>query len=472
MVDPSHCQVGFLVLSLPVAFCRFRVSTYRQLAFFTLRRYTIITESKSSSRGNLKSLAESDPQIEGLIREEDERQKSNLELIASENFASKAVMEATGSCLTNKYAEGYPGDRYYGGCQVMDKIESLGRKRAKELFGAEHANLQPHSGSQANQAIYFSFVPEGGKILAMNLNHGGHLTHGSQVNVSGKQFQFFHYGLDRESERINYREVADLARRHSPDLIVAGASAYPREIDFEKFGRIADEVDALLMVDMAHIAGLVAADLHPDPVPVADFVTGTTHKTLRGPRGGIILCKGKYRRQVDKAVFPGLQGGPLMHVIAAKAVSLKDSAGEKFARYQAMIIENAKTLAAGLRERDFKLVTGGTDNHLLLVDLRDREITGREAEKVLEEAGMTVNKNPVPYDFRPPKETSGIRLGTPAVTTLGMGKEEMLAIAEFIDQVLARPNDRETIETVKEEVSCLMEGYRENKPTGLSVEKG
>ncbi|AFV12867.1 serine hydroxymethyltransferase GlyA [Thermacetogenium phaeum DSM 12270] len=384
----------------------------------------------------LEWLERTDPEIAALIRRERNRQEWKIELIASENFTSPAVMEAQGTVLTNKYAEGYPGRRYYGGCEYVDQVEDLARERAKLLFGAEHVNVQPHSGAQANTAVYFAALKPGDTVLGMDLAHGGHLTHGSPVNISGKYFNFIPYGVSRETGTIDYEEVRELALRHQPKMIVAGASAYPRIIDFEAFREIADQVGALLMVDMAHIAGLVAAGLHPSPVPLADFVTTTTHKTLRGPRGGMILCKQEYAEAVDKAVFPGIQGGPLMHVIAAKAVALQEALQPEFKDYQKRVVANAKALAASLMEHGYDLVSGGTDNHLMLVDLRSKHMTGKEAERRLDEVGITVNKNAVPDDPKGPFITSGIRIGTPAVTSRGFDAEAMKEIAQIIDITL------------------------------------
>lgn len=366
-----------------------------------------------------------------------------IELIASENFASKAVMEAMGSVFTNKYAEGYPGKRYYGGCQNVDVAENLARDRAKEIFGAEHANVQPHSGAQANMSVYFTVLNPGDTILGMNLSHGGHLTHGSPVNFSGKMYNIVPYGVN-ENGYIDYDEVEKIALECKPKIIVAGASAYPRTIDFKRFREIADKVSAYLMVDMAHIAGLVAAGLHPSPVPYADFVTTTTHKTLRGPRGGMILCKEKYAKDLDKSVFPGVQGGPLMHVIAGKAVCFKEALTPEFKEYQNQIVKNAKVLAKELMNRGFKLVSGGTDNHLMLVDLTNKGVTGKDAEAMLDEVGITVNKNTIPFDKQKPNIASGIRIGTPAMTTRGMKEEEMKTIAELIDRTI-KGEDKEKI---------------------------
>lgn len=381
-----------------------------------------------------------DNEIYEAIKKEEKRQNEKIELIASENFASKAVMEAMGSVFTNKYAEGYPGKRYYGGCENVDVAENLARDRAKQLFGAEHANVQPHSGAQANMTVYFSVLNPGDTILGMNLAHGGHLTHGSPVNFSGKLYNIVPYGVDKNGY-IDYEELERIALECKPKIIVAGASAYPRIIDFERFRKIADMVGAYLMVDMAHIAGLVAAGLHPNPVPYSDFVTTTTHKTLRGPRGGMILCKEKYAKVIDKALFPGIQGGPLMHVIAGKAVAFKEALTDDFKEYQKQIIKNAKVLAEELVNRGYKLVSGGTDNHLMLVDLTNKNITGKEAEALLDRVGITVNKNAIPFDTQKPNITSGIRIGTPAMTTRGMKEEEMKEIARLIDMALSGENE-------------------------------
>ncbi|MCL4441953.1 MAG: serine hydroxymethyltransferase [Firmicutes bacterium] len=383
-----------------------------------------------------------DPEVAEAIAKEKHRQQHNIELIASENFVSVAVMAAQGAVLTNKYAEGYPGKRYYGGCEYVDIVETLAIERAKKLFDAEHANVQPHSGAQANMSVYFAMLKPGDKVLGMNLSHGGHLTHGSPVNMSGKYYNFAAYGVEEDTGRINYEKVFALAFQHKPKMIVAGASAYPRIIDFVQLKEIAEEVGAMLMVDMAHIAGLVAVGLHPTPVPHADFVTTTTHKTLRGPRGGMILCKQKYAAAIDKSVFPGIQGGPLMHVIAAKAVALKEALTPEFKDYQEQVVKNAKALASALTKRNFNLVSGGTDNHLMLVDLRNKDITGKEAEKILDRVGVTVNKNSIPFDPQSPQITSGIRIGTPAATSRGMKEEAMELVAEIIDTSIAhRDND-------------------------------
>ncbi|MGD6857372.1 serine hydroxymethyltransferase [Bacillus infantis] len=389
----------------------------------------------------MKHLAQQDEQVFQSIQDELKRQRTKIELIASENFVSEAVMEAQGSVLTNKYAEGYPGRRYYGGCEHVDVTENLARDRAKQIFGAEHANVQPHSGAQANMAVYFTILETGDTVLGMNLSHGGHLTHGSPVNFSGIQYNFVEYGVDKDTHRINYDDVLEKAREHKPKLIVAGASAYPREIDFKRFREIADEVGAYLMVDMAHIAGLVAAGLHQNPVPYADFVTTTTHKTLRGPRGGMILCREEFAKKIDKSIFPGIQGGPLMHVIAAKAVAFGEALQDSFKDYAQNIINNAKALGEGLKEEGIDLVSGGTDNHLLLIDLRSLGLTGKVAEKVLDEIGITVNKNTIPFDPESPFVTSGIRIGTAAVTSRGFGEKEMKEIASLIAFTLKNHED-------------------------------
>ncbi|AGA70836.1 glycine/serine hydroxymethyltransferase [Desulfitobacterium dichloroeliminans LMG P-21439] len=383
-----------------------------------------------------------DPEVAEAIAQEEGRQRNKIELIASENFVSRAVMAAQGSVLTNKYAEGYPGKRYYGGCEYVDIVEDLARERVKKLFGAEHANVQPHSGAQANTAVYFAILKPGDTVLGMNLSHGGHLTHGSPVNLSGMYYNFVAYGVNPETELIDYDEVRKLALENKPKLIVAGASAYPRQIDFAQLRKIADEAGALLMVDMAHIAGLVAAGLHQNPVPYAHFVTTTTHKTLRGPRGGLILCKEEFAKAIDKAIFPGIQGGPLMHVIAAKAVAFGEALKPEFIEYQKRIVENAKVLASALADKGFRLVSGGTDNHLMLVDVRPKGLTGKEAEAILDEVGITVNKNTIPYDTASPTVTSGIRIGTPAVTSRGMDAEAMKKIAEAIDSALSERNEK------------------------------
>lgn len=411
--------------------------------------------SKLSENSALSAIAQEDPQVYEAIQKELKRQRTKIELIASENFVSEAVMEAQGSVLTNKYAEGYPGRRYYGGCEYVDIAEDLARDRAKQIFGAEHANVQPHSGAQANMAVYFTILEHGDTVLGMNLSHGGHLTHGSPVNFSGVQYNFVEYGVDKESHRINYEDVRQKALEHKPKLIVAGASAYPRVIDFEKFREIADEVGAYFMVDMAHIAGLVAAGLHPNPVPYADFVTTTTHKTLRGPRGGMILCKEKFAKSIDKSVFPGIQGGPLMHVIAAKAVAFGEVLRADFKDYAKLIMENANRLAESLKEEGVNLVSGGTDNHLLLLDVRSLGLTGKDAEKVLDDVGITVNKNTIPYDPEGPFVTSGIRIGTAAVTSRGFGMKEMDEIASLIAFVLKNNGDEEKLEEARKKVEAI-----------------
>jgi len=403
----------------------------------------------------MKHLSNQDKQVFEAIQQELGRQRGKIELIASENFVSEAVMEAQGSVLTNKYAEGYPGRRYYGGCEYVDVVEDLARDRAKEIFGAEYVNVQPHSGAQANMAVYFTVLEQGDTVLGMNLSHGGHLTHGSPVNFSGVQYNFVEYGVDQTTHRINYDDVLAKAREHKPKMIVAGASAYPREIDFAKFREIADEVGAYLMVDMAHIAGLVAAGLHQNPVPYADFVTTTTHKTLRGPRGGMILCKEEWGKKIDKSIFPGIQGGPLMHVISAKAVAFGEALQDSFKEYAGQIIANAKRLAEGLQKEGIKLVSGGTDNHLLLLDMQTLNLTGKIAEKVLDEVGITVNKNTIPFDPQSPFVTSGIRIGTAAVTSRGFGLEEMDEIASIIAFTLKNHEDEAKLKEAAARVEAL-----------------
>ncbi len=408
---------------------------------------------------NLEKLAVCDPEIAAAIGEELGRQRNKIELIASENFVSPAVMEAMGSVLTNKYAEGYPGHRYYGGCEYVDKVETLAIERAKKLFGAEHANVQAHSGANANTAVYFAFLQPGDTIMGMNLSQGGHLSHGSPVNISGKYYNVVPYGVTHETERIDYDEFARIAKEAQPKLIVAGASAYPRVIDFERMAEIAHSVGAIFMVDMAHIAGLVAAGLHPSPVPYADVVTTTTHKTLRGPRGGLILCKEKYAKQIDKAIFPGVQGGPLMHVIAAKAVALGEALKPEFKEYAKQIIANCQALAEGLIAEGFRLVSGGTDNHLLLVDVRGQKMTGKTAEHLLDEVGVTCNKNTIPFDPESPFVTSGIRLGTAAVTTRGFKEADMKEVAAIIGLVLNNPEDAEKQVEAAQRVAALCAKY-------------
>lgn len=407
----------------------------------------------------LSNLRRVDPEIFEAIRLEREREKNKIVLIASENYTSQAVLEAQGSILTNKYAEGYPEKRYYGGCEYVDIIESLAIKRAKELFNGEYVNVQPHSGTQANMAVYFAMLKPGDTILGMSLKHGGHLSHGSPVNFSGIFYRSVFYGVNRETGRIDYDEVMSLAKRHNPKIILVGASAYPRIFDFRRFREIADSVGSCLLADIAHIAGLVAADLHPSPIPYADFVTSTTHKTLRGPRGGMILCKGKYGKAIDRMIFPGIQGGPLMHVIAAKAVAFKEAQTEEFKTYQYQVVANAKALSDGLLKRGFYIISGGTDTHLILIDLTNKGITGKDAEEALERAGISVNKNPVPFDKLPPTITSGIRTGTPIVTTRGMKEPQMEEIAGMIDEVLSNIDSRAVAEKVRERVAHLCEEF-------------
>jgi glycine hydroxymethyltransferase len=406
-----------------------------------------------------RPLAEVDPEVYEAIRGELLRQHSRLELIASENFTSEAVLEATGSVFTNKYAEGYPGRRYYGGCEYVDVVENLARERAKQLFGAEHANVQPHSGSQANMAAYAAVLSPGDTILGMNLSHGGHLTHGHHLNFSGKTYRVIPYGVRRDDEQIDYDELARLAEQHKPKMIIAGGSAYPRVLDFARFRQIADSVGAILLVDMAHFAGLVAAGLHPNPCQWADIVTTTTHKTLRGPRSGMILCRQQYAAAIDKSVFPGVQGGPLVHVIAAKAVCLKEAMTPEFAAYQRQVVANARALAEGLKEAGFRVVSGGTDTHLLLVDVFSRGLRGRDAEQALDAAHITVNKNTIPFDVNPPLNPSGIRLGSPAVTTRGFREPEMREVAGLIAQVLERPESEEVRAAVRRRVAELVERF-------------
>jgi glycine hydroxymethyltransferase len=400
-------------------------------------------------------LTQADPEIAAAIRNEVRRQEEGLELIASENFVSLAVLEAAGCVMTNKYAEGYPGRRYYGGCEYVDVAESLAIERAKQLFGAEHVNVQPHSGAQANMAVYMTLLKPGDTLLGMNLAHGGHLTHGHPLNFSGKYFKIVPYGVTQTEERIDYDELAKLATEHRPKLVVVGASAYPRQFDFARIRAIADEVGALVMTDMAHIAGLVAAGEHPNPVPHSDFVTTTTHKTLRGPRGGMVLCRTQYAKELDRALFPGVQGGPLMHIIAAKAVCLKEALTPEFKTYQRQIVKNAARLAGALSKAGFRLVSGGTDTHLMLVDVFSRGLTGKVAEAALGRAGITVNKNAIPFDQHPPLTASGIRIGTPAVTTRGMKEAEMDAIAGLIARALSAPDDESVARAVKADVEAL-----------------
>jgi glycine hydroxymethyltransferase len=405
------------------------------------------------------NLAQFDPEITATIRQETERQEYSLEFIASENFVSERVLEAQGSVLTNKYAEGYPGKRYYGGCEFVDVAEQLAIDRAKELFGAEHVNVQAHSGSQANMAVYFATCQPGDTVLGMNLAHGGHLTHGSPVNFSGKLFNIVPYGVDPETGHIDYDEVERLAVEHRPKLIVVGASAYPRELDFEAFRRVADKVGAMIMVDMAHIAGLVAAGVHPNPVPHAEFVTTTTHKTLRGPRGGMILCREEFAKKLNSNIFPGIQGGPLMHVIAAKAVAFKEALSPEFKTYAEQVVKNAQALAGELISRGYKLVSGGTDNHLMLLDFTGTELTGKVAEETLEKAGLTVNKNAVPFDTRSPFVTSGIRIGTPATTTRGLKEDEMRQVGGWIDRALQNIENESELAKIRAEIKELCQKF-------------
>ncbi|MEK6725449.1 MAG: serine hydroxymethyltransferase [Deltaproteobacteria bacterium] len=400
-----------------------------------------------------------DPDVYKAIVDETRREEDKIVLIASENYASEAVMEAQGCVMTNKYAEGYPGRRYYGGCEYVDVVENLAIERAKKIFGSEHVNVQPISGSAANMGVYFAMLKPGDTILGMNLAHGGHLTHGASVSFSGKIFKAVFYGVSKDTGLIDYDEVERIAKEHSPKMIVAGASAYSRILDFERFREIADEIGAYLMVDMAHIAGLVAAGVHPSPVPYADFVTTTTHKTLRGPRGGMILCREEFAKEIDKIIFPGIQGGPLMHVIAAKAVAFKEALTPEFRKYQEQLAKNAKALAQELIDKGYRIVSGGTDNHLMLVDLTSKGITGKEAEEALDKAGITVNKNGIPFDHRPPQVTSGIRLGTAIVSTRGMKEAEMHEIANLIDRVLSNPADEMNLFSVKPDVKALCERF-------------
>ena len=411
------------------------------------------TQTERPSRW--RALADTDPQIAQALRDERHRQNSGLELIASENFVSQAVLEAAGSVLTNKYAEGYPGKRYYGGCEFVDVAEALAIARARELFGAEHANVQPHSGAQANMAVYFALLKPGDTVLGMNLAHGGHLTHGHPLNFSGQLYKIVPYGVRPDDERIDYEELERLAHEHKPKMIMVGASAYPRVIDFERIGTVAKAVGAPVVTDMAHIAGLVAARVHPSPVPHSDFVTTTTHKTLRGPRGGLVLCRAQYAKDLDRSLFPGVQGGPLMHIIAAKAVCLKEAMEPAFLEYQRQIVANARRLAGALSAAGFRLVSGGTDTHLMLVDVFSRGLTGKAAEAALGKAGITVNKNAIPFDKNPPMVASGIRVGTPAITSRGMGEPEMDVVADFITRALATPEDDAALSAVKAEVEAL-----------------
>ena len=412
-----------------------------------------------SQEVTMSYVKQQDPKVQEMIELELGRQRNKLEMIASENFVSQAVMEAQGSVLTNKYAEGYPHKRYYGGCEYVDMVEELAIERAKQLFGAEHVNVQPHSGSQANFGVYFALLEPGDTIMGMNLSHGGHLTHGSPVNVSGKYFNIIPYGVDAETGRIDYEEMRKIAQEHKPKMIIGGGSAYSRQIDFKTMAEIAHEVGAIFMVDMAHFAGLVAAGLHPNPVEYADIVTTTTHKTLRGPRGGMIMCKEEYAKAIDKSIFPGIQGGPLMHVIAAKAVAFGEALQPEFKEYAKQVIVNAQTLAEALQQEGFTIVSGGTDTHVLLVDLRAVGLTGKVAEHILDEVGITCNKNTIPFDPESPFVTSGIRLGTPALTTRGLNTEDMKEIASIIALVLKRPEDTAAQEEAKQRVAKLCKQY-------------
>jgi glycine hydroxymethyltransferase len=418
-----------------------------------------VTNQKTIASQMNRPLREVDPDIAEIIRLESRRQATGLELIPSENFVSEAVLEAAGSVLTNKYAEGYPGKRYYGGCEFVDQAEQLAIDRAKKLFGAEHANVQSHSGSQANTSVYMSVLQPGDTVLGMSLAHGGHLTHGHPLNFSGRMYKFVSYGVTRETELIDYDEVERLAREHKPKMIVAGASAYSRVFDFPRLAQIAQEAGALLFVDMAHIAGLVAAGVHPSPVPHADFVSTTTHKTLRGPRGGLVMCRAQYAKELDKLTFPGIQGGPLMHIIAAKAVCLKEAMQPEFRAYQEQVVTNARALAAAMAKQGFRIVSGGTDNHLFLVDIQVRGLTGKDAQPALDRAGITVNKNAIPFDTLPPMTASGIRMGTPAITTRGMNEAEMEPIANWIADVLMHMGDAATESRVRGEVAKFTERF-------------
>jgi len=414
-----------------------------------------MTKTTEANARMQRPLAEVDPQISGLLREEAQRQATGLELIPSENLVSEAVLEAMGSIFTNKYAEGYPGKRYYGGCEFADQVEQLAIDRAKQLFAAEHANVQSHSGTQANVSVYMTALQPGDTVLGMNLSHGGHLTHGHPLNFSGRMYKFVAYGVRQDNEQIDYDEIDRLAAEHKPKMIVAGASAYPRIIDFERMAKAAKSVGAVLFVDMAHIAGLVAAGVHPSPVPHADFVSTTTHKTLRGPRGGLVLCKGAYQKELDKLTFPGLQGGPLVHTIAAKAVCLKEAMEPAFLEHQRQVASNAKALAVGIAKRGLRVVSGGTENHLLLVEVHSRGITGGDAEKALDRAGITVNKNAIPFDPLPPMKAGGIRIGSPSVTTRGMKEPEMELIAGWIAEVVSSIGNSEVEQRVRKQVADL-----------------
>jgi glycine hydroxymethyltransferase len=418
----------------------------------------------------LDDLARTDPQIYAVIARELQRQTQKLEMIASENFVSAAVLQAQGSILTHKYAEGYPGRRFYGGCEFVDTAENLALSRVMELFGADFANVQPHSGTQANMAVYFAFLKPGDTIMGLDLSHGGHLSHGAGVNFSGRLYHTVTYGVDRKTEEVDFDQVAAMARRHHPRIIIAGASAYPRLLDFNRFAEIAREVEAYLLVDMAHIAGLIAAGVHPNPVPVADFITSTTHKTLRGPRGGLILAQKKYGKALDSQIFPGMQGGPLMHIIAAKAVAFKEALAPSFKRYQEQIVANARTLAREFLKRGYRLVSGGTDTHLILVDLAPTGLTGKEAEAALDLAGITVNKNAIPFDSRPPTITSGIRVGSPALTTRGMKEPEMEVIADFMHQALSNSKDQARLKKLEAMVRDLCRQFPLFAPEWLAAD--
>jgi glycine hydroxymethyltransferase len=407
----------------------------------------------------MSSLSIVDPEVAYAIHMETTRQSEKLELIASENFVSEAVLEAQGSVMTNKYAEGYPGHRYYGGCEYVDIVENLAIERCKKLFGAEHVNVQPHAGVQANMAVYFSVLEAGDTILGMDLSHGGHLSHGSPASFSGRFYHGVFYGVDRETETIDFNQVEDLAKKHKPKIIVVGASSYPRAIDYNKFREIADKVGAVIMADIAHIGGLVAVGLHPSPVPVCEFITMTTHKTLRGPRGGLIMCKKEFASALDNNIFPGMQGGPLMHIIAAKAVAFKEALTDDFKAYQSQIVKNAKVLADTLTAEGYRLVSGGTDTHLILIDLTDKDISGIEAQETLDRAGITANKNRIPFDKKSSRVTSGIRVGTPAVTTRGMKEEEMKTVAFLISDVIKHPKDEKRVQAIEEEVKLLCKKF-------------
>jgi glycine hydroxymethyltransferase len=421
--------------------------------FYYLRNFTINYPQEEFTR--MSFLEKVDPEVKNAIDLETRRQAGKLELIASENFVSEAVLEAQGSIMTNKYAEGYPGKRYYGGCEFVDIAENLAIERCKQLFGADHVNVQPHSGTQANMAVYFAALQPGDTVLGMNLAHGGHLSHGSPANFSGKYYKIIPYGVDKDTETIDFIEVEKLAKEHKPKMIIVGASAYPRTLDFPRFRKIADEVGAVIMADIAHVAGLVATGLHPTPVPVCEYVTSTTHKTLRGPRGGLIMCKEAYAKTLNSRVFPGSQGGPLMHIIAAKAVAFKEALSPEFQQYQQQILNNARALADELKTHGFRLVSGGTDNHLMLVDLTTKGVTGKEAQEALDRAAITVNKNGIPFDTKGPQITSGIRIGTPALTTRGMKENEMRLIASYIADVIAHINDEKVIQEVAGKVKTL-----------------